>query len=376
MGKNKKKKVLCLTDGFSLGGAERQLIGLAYLLKGKGYDVELCSYLKRDFYNQLITSYGLHHDCLNIQGGRFRKLCAVYYKVKKGKYDWVIAYKDGATTIACILKFLGIKFSLIVSERNTNLQRARYDDIKFFLYRNSDYIVPNSFSQENFISRNYPRLIPKVVTINNFTDTDYFRPRLEVEKNGNTERITILISARIAEQKNIIRFLDVVKHLKDSCKPVLFKWFGNVSANEDDYEQACKNKVSELGIDDYIKFYPATNQILKEYQSCDAFCLPSIYEGYPNVICEAMSCEKPVLCSRVCDNPLIVEEGLSGLMFDPYDTEDIYEKLARFISMTDQQRKKMGMNGRKIALEKFSTSKFVSKYIELLEKNDANTSYN
>ena len=65
--------IICLTDGFSLGGAERQLIGLAFYLKCKDYNVELCSYLKRDFYDSLIDSYGLEAVCLDIRGGKLSK---------------------------------------------------------------------------------------------------------------------------------------------------------------------------------------------------------------------------------------------------------------------------------------------------------------
>lgn len=46
-----------------------------------------------------------------------------------------------------------------------------------------------------------------------------------------------------------------------------------------------------------------------EYRKADVFCLPSLYEGYPNVVAEAMSCGLPILCSNVCENPYIVEEG-------------------------------------------------------------------
>ena len=51
----------------------------------------------------------------------------------------------------------------------------------------------------------------------------------------------------------------------------------------------------------------------------DAFCLPSFKEGYPNVIVEAMSCELPVLCSKICENPVIVEDNINGFLFDPHN---------------------------------------------------------
>lgn len=54
-------KILCFTDGFNQGGAERQLVGLASLLQKHGYDVTLASYHKRNFYKPLMDSCGLKY---------------------------------------------------------------------------------------------------------------------------------------------------------------------------------------------------------------------------------------------------------------------------------------------------------------------------
>ena len=51
------KKILCFIDAFSLGGAERQLIGLAKFLKQKGYDVTLLAYHQENFYESLLSPF-------------------------------------------------------------------------------------------------------------------------------------------------------------------------------------------------------------------------------------------------------------------------------------------------------------------------------
>lgn len=360
-------KVLCFTDGLSSGGAERQLIGLSHYLQLRGYDVELLSYVKRDFYEDLIRDKGLRHMCLDVKGGKIRKFFAVLKYINKGKYDYVIAFKPGATFSTCIMKAFGRINHLIVSERNTNTRKSVRDDIKFFLYRFADHIVPNSYAQEAFIKQNYPALSSKITTITNFTDTDYFKPIKSVQDAGG--QLNMLVVAKISPQKNILRFLDVVKQLKANRVPISIKWFGSVSGKENAYENECYKKWHEYQLEDYISFLPATRKILEEYQTCDVFCLPSIYEGYPNVVCEAMSCGKPILCSRVCDNPLIVEEGVNGSMFDPNDIDDMYNSIVSFVKLPDGLKKEMGQNSRKIALENFSPTAFVEKYIKLLDNN-------
>ena len=48
------KKILLFTDSIGAGGAQRQLVGLAYLLKDKGYHVKVCTYHHSDFYKSYL----------------------------------------------------------------------------------------------------------------------------------------------------------------------------------------------------------------------------------------------------------------------------------------------------------------------------------
>lgn len=356
------KKILCITDAFTLGGAERQLIGLASFLKEEEYEVDLACYYKENFYKDLIASCGLNYIELHPKG-RLDKIIQIRNLIKNNKYDCVIAYKDGPTLITSILKVLRMKPKLIVSERNTSQRLTIHSKIKFELYRFADYIVPNSFSQEKFIINNFPNLVGKLHTITNFTDVDFF----SFNKKSKNTNLDILIAGRIAQQKNILRFLDAVNIIKENKLPFHFKWIGNVSTGEQEYEALVYDKLHSLQLEDIIEFHPATNSIRDEYQSCDAFCLPSLYEGYPNVICEAMSCGCPILCSRVCDNPFIVEDESNGFLFDPLDVQSIVRAFHKFLSLKMEERMDMSERNRCISVERFSKKNFVQKYIDLIE---------
>ena len=97
------------------------------------------------------------------------------------------------------------------------------------------------------------------------------------------------------------------------------------------------------------------------------FCLPSLFEGFPNVVCEAMSCGLPILCSNICDNPLIVEDGGNGILFSPYCAENIADAIIKYINLSEDKKVQMGVRSRELALEKFSSEVFIQKYIDLIE---------
>ena len=156
------KKILCLIDTLGFGGAERQMMGLVSYLKEKGYETNLVNYIEHNLHSYVKEKYGYEPVILNCKSGMLSKLNAVWNHIRNENYDIVIAYKDGTTSLACILKMLGSQFKLIVSERNTTQSLSIRDKFKFWLYRYADYIVPNSYSQETFIRKKFPKFIAKL----------------------------------------------------------------------------------------------------------------------------------------------------------------------------------------------------------------------
>lgn len=358
------KKVLCLIDGLGSGGAQRQLVGLANLLKGKGYDVLFVWYHKSDFYKNFLDENRVNYKQIHATN-IFQKFWGVKKIVDSFKPDTIISYIDGPNMAACLLKAFRLKSTVVVSERAVLQQINAHQKRKFFLYKWADYIVSNAQEQTDLINRYFPSLRNKTVTIRNFVDTTVFTPS-DVTKDTND--IKMLVVGRLAPQKNIIRFMQAIKNVQNSRIPLYVKWVGGHSHGKEEFVKKMMTKYKEMSFGDTFKFIPPTNDILTEYQACDVFCLPSLFEGFPNVVCEAMSCGKPILCSDVNDNAVIVHDKENGLLFDPQSIDDMTEKIMRFCKLSLNERIEMGMNSRKIALDNLSGESFVNKYIELIEK--------
>lgn len=358
------KKVLCLIDGLGSGGAQRQLVGLANLLKGKGYDVLFVWYHKSDFYRKFLEDNGVKYKQIHAEN-IFQKFLRVRNVISRFKPDVTISYLGGPNKATCLLKMLGLKSKVIVSERAVLQKIDRNQKIKFFLYRWAECIVSNAQEQTDLINRNFPSLRNKTVTIRNFVDTSSFVPSDVIKE---TDDIQMLVVGRLAPQKNIISFMQAVKNVQNSGISLYVKWIGGQSHGKEEYVKEMMTKYKDMSFGDTFKFLPPTRDVIAEYQACDVFCLPSLFEGFPNVVCEAMSCGKPIVCSDVNDNAVIVHHNENGLLFDPKSVEDMTEKIMKFCQLSKKERIEMGKKSREIALDNLSGESFVNKYIELIEK--------
>lgn len=355
------KKVICLIESLGSGGAERQLTYLASQIKGRGYNVEVWTYYPNDFYAPILEENGVTWKYVADAQSPHKRIWVLKKELKKANPDVVIAYLDTCTTVLSIIKLLGSKFKLIVSERNTTQKLSVRERLKFFFYRWADAIVPNSYTQTEFIRKRYPNLSSKLHTITNFIDTDKFcPPKVKIKR----DKVRILTVARIVPQKNVLRLLEVVKRLKEEGYQFRYDWFGTVT--DKTYYQNCLDLIKKYGIADVFEFHKPSKNIVKEYQTSDVFCLPSLYEGFPNVICEAMSCGLPILCSNVCDNPKIVEEGVNGFLFDPKSMDDIIKKFECLLSEKKDFQKRFDSINRKKVLEIFRQERLSEDYLNLL----------
>lgn len=353
------KRILCLIDSLGSGGAQRQLVGLASLLKESGHDVEVVWYHRNDFYRKDLEKNQVAYKNI-IKGNKFSKLFFVCQEIKRFKPDTVIAYIDGPTIISCLLKMFGLKYRLIVSERNTTQKLNIKDKIKFFLYRWADVIVPNSYSQETFLNTHFPNLIKKTKTITNFTDTNFFIPKVNKQESSI---LNILVVARIVPSKNVLGFIKAIANVKDrGFHNISVQWFGKPFTEE--FYNKCLTLRDSLNLQNVFQFKQETQNIKTCYQNANIFCLPSFHEGFPNVVCEAMSCGLPILCSNVCDNPQIVRDNENGYLFNPHSIEDMTEKIILMLSST--HRVSMGAKSREIAECSFSRKTFIEKYSDII----------
>jgi glycosyltransferase involved in cell wall biosynthesis len=96
----------------------------------------------------------------------------------------------------------------------------------------------------------------------------------------------------------------------------------------------------------------------------DILMLPSYSEGLPNVVAEAMACQRPVIATKVGGIPEIIADGKSGILVEPKDSVTLADAMQR-VARDKDLRFRMGDLGRKIVIEKFSWDENIRKIINL-----------
>ncbi len=126
-------------------------------------------------------------------------------------------------------------------------------------------------------------------------------------------------------------------------------------------------RVTALQLDEVVRFHGWTdrNELLAHYQAADLVINPSVYEGMPNVILEAMACGRPVLASRVPGNDTTIVDRVTGWLYTLNDGTAFSDSVRTLLSQPDITRS-LGTAARERAQQVYSWAHTAQSYLELL----------
>lgn len=357
-------RIACLISSLRLGGAERQLVGLAVSLHRIGHDVTVITYREGDFYAGVLKEAGVRmaridgKDDLTIVRG-------LQSYVRASGIQTLLSFLAGTNVKACLVKRGCPSLKLIVSERNCNVRMLPHDAFRFALYRRcADCVVCNSFAQASFIRKHCPSLESRLCAIPNFVDTSTFSPSPAA---GPVHRpVRILVTARVCRRKNVSGLIRAAAELDRRGYDFRIDWYG--LGAEDRYSERCRREIQRGRIADRFFLHPFVHDVVGRYREADIFCLPSFYEGTSNSIAEALSCGLPVVCSDVSDASKYIHEGQNGFLFDPHSPDSMVRALVRALNLPEAALKSYGSSGRIIAQKSFPIERFTKAYTEMLSR--------
>lgn len=365
-------KVLLIIDHFGAGGAQRQMVELACGLQRRGHGVEMFVYFPRyDFFRarldeQRIPVHG--HD--KQRSGSGRVVTALARVLRAGRFDVAVAFLSTANVYAELARLAAPRTHLIISERTSyhDDKSAAGSLLRRLLHVLADRVVANSETQAAWL-RGRPWLRHKVSCIYNGVDLEGFRAA--VPQAPQPHSLKLLGIGRVGPEKNILTLIRALARFGVQCGYVPeVAWAG-----PRDESAAGQRYCAE--VDALLASAPQVQrrwhwlglrrdvpQLLREYH---ALVHPSLYEGAPNAVCEALAAARPVLASDVCDHPLLVADGVRGFLFDPRAPESLVQALKRLTQLDAEAWQTLGRNARAYAESELGIERMVGRYEALCE---------
>jgi glycosyltransferase involved in cell wall biosynthesis len=289
------------------------------------------------------------------------------YRLWNNSYDVVLAFLKMPSLYAELVNLLKInhRIPLIVSERSASMGAGSIvDQLVRQAHRFTTAVVANSNTQAMWLSKYFPFLQGRLQVIHNGVDLDEFYP--SPDRNFmSSSHCRLLGIGRISRPKNIpnlIRALGLCtqQHVID----VHVSWIGKVESKKE--MELAMEVLREYQFSDRWTWLGERRDIAELMNSSDALILPSLWEGLPNVVCEAMACGLPVLCSSVSDLSQMIEDEVQGFLLDPNDPQQMAQAIWRFASLNEHQRRAMGLSGRQFTEKELGLEHFVDRYEQLM----------
>lgn len=210
----------------------------------------------------------------------------------------------------------------------------------------------------------------KNLLINNGVDTERFRPDAipaapTGEVNPFAGYFVIGTVGRAQEVKNQQALVDAFIRLR-ALLPEQAVRLRLVIVGDGPLLPAIKAKVEAAGIADKVWLPGARSDIAALMHTFSVFTLPSIAEGTPVTILEAMAIGLPVVASRVGGIPEVVIDGETGLLVPPSDDQALAEALAIYCR-APEQAKRHGAAGRERIEHQYSMNAMLSTYAKLYD---------
>ena len=209
-----------------------------------------------------------------------------------------------------------------------------------FLWRQSDAVVANS---KGLAALAKQTLNMTISVIPNGVDTEFFKPR--DWKKDITGSIQMLFVGRLSIQKGILPFLRFLEtthgypewHLKIVGEGPLGALLKSIVAQS----KILVDRVTFTG-------WLSREQLVTVYQASDIFVFPTLDEGMPNAVLEAMACGLPIIATNVAGNEDLIKPGENGFLFEMNNLKKLHEDLSSLLN-SRRQIDWFGIHSREIA---------------------------
>lgn len=347
-------KILYVSTGLGVGGAERVVVDLADQAYERGWQVQI-AYLTgplvvRPRNDEIaITALGMNGYAGLFSGPRnLRRLIARF------RPDVVHSHMIHANILARLERLLIRIPRLICSAHNSN-EGGR---LRMWAYRITNPLgdVFTNVSREAASALEAAGAAPRgfIVPVLNGIDVQKFRP---LARQSNST-VTAIAVGRLEVAKDYPNLLHAIRILREAGQRVAVKIVGNGTL-----APTLKRLAEELGISDQVEWLGIRRDVPDLLNQSDLFVLPSAWEGFGLVVAEAMACGLPVVATD-CGGVREVVGGDRWLV-PPRDSAALAGKIAEAMRLTDAEREKTGAANRQRIVDLYSLDTMFQRYEQI-----------
>lgn len=174
------------------------------------------------------------------------------------------------------------------------------------------------------------------------------------------DKLNFLFIGRIMKEKGVDELLYCIEKLNEKYNNLSFSFVGN-------YEDNYKDKIEDFQNRKLIDYYGYQIDVRSFIEKANCIVIPSYHEGLCNVLLEASACGRPVIATDIpgCRETLIDEE--TGLLCKVKDTKSLYNSCIKFINLSYEEKKQMGINAREFVKNNFDRKTVVKEYIKTIQ---------
>ncbi len=256
-------------------------------------------------------------------------------------------------------KYLGIPS--VVSIRGNDIERAAFDPSKFshvmYALQNANAVTTNSSElakkAKAFMDREI-HIIPNGIDTNKFKPMEKNEILAEMLKVEGQQSKVVGFVGELREKKGMATLLAGYAHL---AKTVLASLLivGEVREGEDKkYFEEFKSTNPQLPIT--VTGHVPHKDLPAYYSLMDVFIHPSLRDGMPNAVLEAMACGKTVIATPVGGVLDIIEDEVNGFFVKVNDAQNLAEKMAEALNQPEK-REAVGRSAREAVLNQYTLEK-------------------
>jgi glycosyltransferase involved in cell wall biosynthesis len=369
-----RKRICFVLPSLAGGGAERAAVQVLNALDETVWDRSMFLFSREGPYlSDVLASVRIDAADSSSRLGRW---LALRRYIRRTRPDVVMSFLSYFTVLTAA-KAAGVGARVVFNQQTPMSAfladgdyhwRRRWDRSLFTLatrigYAAADLIITTSQGVADDLVSAFGVASARVRVVHNPVDLETVRARateaIEPSHEAVWERPVIVAAGRLAEAKNYPLLIEAMAILRSRMPARLF------ILGEGDQEAAIRSLVAARGLDGSVILCGFERNPWRYLARADVFALTSVYEGFGNVLVEAMACSVPVVATSSPGTRAIVRTGIDGLLVDRHEPAAVASALERVLG--DAPFRCRLKEGARQGAERFALPVIVAAYDRVLQ---------